>query len=54
MLPEIDQAVGVIFIAADAAVSHRDELRLPRDYSVIDASTEGAAAALSEGHRLIS
>jgi CheY-like chemotaxis protein len=52
MPPEIDKAVGVIFLAADAGVSHRDRLRLPQDYSVIDASTVEAAAALSQGHPL--
>jgi CheY-like chemotaxis protein len=51
-LPEIDPAVCVVFIAADAVVSPRDEVRLPSDYSVIDASTVEAAAALSQGHRL--
>src|ERR1700680_1467001 len=52
MLPEIDQRVGVIFLAADGTASHQDELRLPRDYSVIDASTVEAAVALTQGHRL--
>jgi CheY-like chemotaxis protein len=51
-LPEIDEPVAVIFIAAGGAVPHRDQFRLPRDYSVIDTSTVEAAIALSQGHRL--
>jgi CheY-like chemotaxis protein len=51
-LPEIDQPVGVIFLAADGTASLQDELRLPGDYSVIYASTVEAAVALSKGHRL--
>lgn len=51
-LPVIDPAVSVVFIAAEAVVSPRHELRLPSDYAVIDASTVEAAAALSRGHRL--
>ena len=49
-LSEIDQPLSVVFIAADAVVTHRDELRLPRDYSVIEATTVEAAAVLCQGH----
>ena len=49
---EIDQLVHVIFIAADPARSRRDELCLPGYYSVIEAPTVDAAAALSQRHPL--